>query len=227
MTNDLPVPVFFIVLTKFSPNLNFIAKFKFAVSKITMVDFKVILLSLAFVVALTQAKPFFIDCQSDSDCGVNACCAIGMQNRFGLPYCHPMLHQGDSCRPGDSSHNTTVRRYYSIDPVNASDPVSVTVWSDLCPCGTGLVCSRPSGQQRFALPRCLALTGEGAPCRPGNAPFNTTLYYLSRDSVDFINVWHDLCPCSFGLVCSRDSGVCELPSFHVNNLLDENQWEED
>ncbi|XP_017305186.1 astakine-like [Diaphorina citri] len=83
------------------------------------------------------------------------------------------------------------------------------------------------GQQRFALPRCLALTGEGAPCRPGNAPFNTTLYYLSRDSVDFINVWHDLCPCSFGLVCSRDSGVCELPSFHVNNLLDEDQWEED
>jgi hypothetical protein len=48
-----------------------------AVSKITMVDFKVMLLSLAFIVALTQAKPFFIDCQSDSDCGVNACCAIG------------------------------------------------------------------------------------------------------------------------------------------------------
>uniref|UniRef100_A0A8D8TLP9 Astakine n=1 Tax=Cacopsylla melanoneura TaxID=428564 RepID=A0A8D8TLP9_9HEMI len=93
-------------------------------------------------------------------------------------------------------------------------------------CSTVTTCCVLS-QQRFALPSCAHMTGEGAPCRPGNAPFNTTLTYLSGDSVEFINVWRDLCPCSFGLECSRESGTCVLPNFTIDNRLDEIQWEED
>lgn len=84
-------------------------------------------------------------------------------------------------------------------------------------------------QQRFALPSCSQHTGEGEPCRPSNAPFNTTLHYLSGDSVSFVNVWRDMCPCSFGLECSRLTGTCEVPLFTISNLVDEGEtlWEED
>ncbi|KAL1461373.1 hypothetical protein WDU94_013275 [Cyamophila willieti] len=125
-----------------------------------MVLLKIVMLSLTLVLSTVQARPHFIDCQSDSDCAsVTTCCVLS--------------------------------------------------------------------QQRFALPSCAHLLDEGAPCRPGNAPFNTTLTYLSGDSVEFNNVWRDICPCSFGLECSRESGTCEWPSFTIDNHLDKAQWEED
>lgn len=54
---------------------------------------------------------------------------------------------------------------------------------------------------------CNALIEEGNPCRPNNAPVNTTITFPNGDSVNLTNVYLNLCYCVGGLTCIQ--GICE------------------
>ncbi|XP_047104712.1 astakine-like [Schistocerca piceifrons] len=83
------------------------------------------------------AIPGYIDCVSSNDCGTTECCVLGTA-RFSIPSCQIRGEVGDPCSPISQPRNM------SVSYLDGSVVQLVDVYSVVCACAPGLLCSPDS-----------------------------------------------------------------------------------
>lgn len=88
---------------------------------------------------LVAASPTYTQCQSNSECAADHCCAIS-PIRYSVPLCRPLQAEGEPCRPvADTTFNLTVT-YPNGDQADLTKIHYV-----ICPCASGLICDKKTG----------------------------------------------------------------------------------
>lgn len=79
-------------------------------------------------------------CTGPEDCESGECCVVGMQ-RYSVPRCEKLGQIGDTCRPYGLPGNYTLWYPHTSEVQENHDTYTL-----LCPCDSGLRCSRAQCQ---------------------------------------------------------------------------------
>ncbi|XP_042220911.1 astakine-like [Homarus americanus] len=84
-------------------------------------------------------------------------------------------------------------------------------------CGSLECCN--VGMMRYSIPQCVPLGDLGSWCRINAEPVDLSLHYPNNQNINVKGGYLLMCPCRPGLVCSRESSTCQLPTQDTVNEL--------